>query len=54
MALYQYKFPQFPMEWFGTSMSARHMMSSIVDTFLPIQSIVVVTSPIGDQAPPLK
>ena len=27
-------------------------MSSIVDTFLPIQSMVVVTSPIGDQAPP--
>ena len=27
-------------------------ISSIVDTFLPIQSIVVVTSPIGDQAPP--
>ena len=28
------------------------LISSIVDTFLPIQSMVVVTSPIGDQAPP--
>ena len=30
----------------------RYLMSSGVVTFLPIQSIVVVTSPIGDQAPP--
>ena len=30
----------------------RSLMSSIVETFLPIHNIVVVTSPIGDQAPP--
>ena len=29
-----------------------NLISSKVDTFLPIQSIVVVTSPIGDHAPP--
>ena len=30
----------------------KYFMSIGVETFFPIQSIVVVTSPIGDQAPP--
>ena len=30
----------------------KYLINMGVETFLPIQSIVVVTSPIGDQAPP--